>query len=331
LFNFLSSIEHETFANVIYCNCVIAKASFVALAAYLFDVSLIVLGLVLLVTSALVFFLIVIIPTEMGWVEKFEVGLTGAWIDREVLKDLFKVALPLAFGSLLAYAEWETFTIFATTLGPAEAATWSLDGPLFWDVFESTTEAIGDASEVRVAYQLGKGRPAMAKLAGYKCILLCLIVSILITIVFISLTDVLPSLLTSDATIHAMLAELFPLVALGNITLSMGMVCWTVIGAHGRYHLSTSVEIAITFVVTILIGAVLSIGVNLNLQGLVFAVVTGCSLVAMVLFVSIRVSDWEALSKKIQEQVSADESSSRNSQHQIVYMDIALSGIPICL
>ena len=337
LFNFLSSIEHETFANVMHCIFVIANAIFVALAAYLFDVSLVVLGLVLLVNSALVFFLVVIIPIKMGWVEKFEVGLIGscAWFDREVLKDVFKVALPLAFGSVLAYAEWEILTFFAATLGPAEAATWSLMG-FIWDLFESTTEAIGDASEIRVAYQLGKGRPAMAKLAGYKCILLGLIVSILITIVFISLTDVLPSLLTSDATMQAMLAEMFPLVALGNITMSMGMVCWTVIGAQGRYHLSTSVAMAMTFVVTIPLGAVLSIGMNINLQGLVFAVVTGCSLIAMVLFTLILMSDWEALSKKIQEQVSADDlsdssgddwscSSSRNSQHQAVYMEIKLT------
>jgi len=328
LFNFLSSIEHETYANVMHCIYVIANAVFVAIAAYLFDVSLVVLGLVLLVNSALVFFLIVIIPIKMGWVEKFEVGLIGscAWFDKEVLKDVFKVALPLAFGSVLAYAEWEMLTFFAATLGPAEAATWSLMG-FIWDLFESTTEAIGDASEVRVAYQLGKGRPAMAKLAAYKCILLGLIVSILITIVFISLTDVLPSLLTSDATMQAMLAEMFPLVAVGNITMSMGMVCWTVIGAQGRYHLSTSVAMAMTFVVTIPIGAVLSIGMNINLQGLVFAVVTGCSLIAMVLFALILMSDWGALSKKIQEQVSVDDlsdssgddcscSSSRNSQHQ---------------
>jgi MATE family multidrug resistance protein len=337
LFNFLSSIEHETFANVMHCIYVIANAIFVALAAYLFDVSLVVLGLVLLVNSALVFFLVVIIPIKMGWVEKFEVGLIGscAWFDREVLKDVFKVALPLAFGSVLAYAEWEILTFFAATLGPAEAATWSLMG-FIWDLFESTTEAIGDASEIRVAYQLGKGRPAMAKLAGYKCILLGLIVSILITIVFISLTDVLPSLLTSDATMQAMLAEMFPLVALGNITMSMGMVCWTVIGAQGRYHLSTSVAMAMTFVVTIPLGAVLSIGMNINLQGLVFAVVTGCSLIAMVLFALILMSDWEALSKKIQEQVSADDlsdssgddwscSSSRNLQHQAVYTKIKLT------
>jgi MATE family multidrug resistance protein len=316
VFNFLSAIEHETFANVMYCIYAIGNAGLFALAAYLSNLSLVLLGLVLLVNSALVFFLNVIIPIKMGWIEKFEVGLMGscAWFDRNVMKDVFKVALPLAFGSLLAYAEWETLTIFAATLGQAEVATWSLLG-FVWDLFESTTEAIGDASEVRVAYQLGQGRPAMAKLAGYKCILLGLIVSILITIVFLSLTDTLPSLLTNDATIQAMMTEMFPLVALGNITMSMGMVAWTVIGAQGRYHLSTSVALGMTFVFTIPIGAVLSIGMNINLQGLVFAVVIGCTLTAMVLFALILMSDWEALSKKIQEQVSADDLSDSSSDN----------------
>ena len=41
------------------------------------------------------------------------------------MKDVVKVALPLAFGALLAYAEWEILTFFAATLGPAEAAAWT--------------------------------------------------------------------------------------------------------------------------------------------------------------------------------------------------------------
>ena len=48
-----------------------------------------------------------------------------------MLKDLFKTALPLAFGSLLAYAEWEILTIFAAILGPAEGV-YVFDGYLYF-------------------------------------------------------------------------------------------------------------------------------------------------------------------------------------------------------
>lgn len=76
----------------------------------------------------------------MGWLSDFEVGLFGrcSFKNKRAVSTLVKVAIPLAFGSLLAYAEWEVLTIFAVALGPAEAATWAILG-FFWDVFESTT------------------------------------------------------------------------------------------------------------------------------------------------------------------------------------------------
>ncbi|KAL3785641.1 hypothetical protein ACHAW5_007642 [Stephanodiscus triporus] len=308
IIDFLAAVEYEVFANIINIVFAFAKAGCVALAAYQFDASLVVLGLVVLIVCCLIFFLIVVIPLKMGWMQKYETGLYGscAWTDMSVMKDVFRVALPLAFGSLLAYTEWEILLIFATKLGPAEAGTWAVMG-FIWDFFESTTEAIGDSSEVRVAYQLGKGRPAMAELAGYKSMLLGAIVSILMSTLLLSLTDVLPSVLTTDATIQDMLVELFPLVALGNVTMSMGMVCWAVIGAQGRYHLSTSIAITCSFLVTIPIGVVVTIWMRIDLQGLAFAVVTGYSVTAMLLSACIAMSDWEMLSKKIQEQVSADD------------------------
>ena len=90
-------------------------------------------------------------------------------------------------------------------------------------MFESTTEAIGDAAEVRCAYQLGKGRPEMAKLSAYKSMLLSVVVSAIITTVFLCLGDYLPAWLTSDHTIQGMLIDLFPLMGLGNLTMTVGM------------------------------------------------------------------------------------------------------------
>jgi MATE family multidrug resistance protein len=306
--NFLAAIEHDKFSNIMFTAESIAKAGSVALAAYQLDASLIVLGLVLLVNATLVFSLIVLIPIKMEWLRIFEKGLFSscARTDMSVMKDVIRVALPLAFGALMAYAEWEMLTIFAATLGPAEVATWTVMG-FVWDLFESTTEAAGDASEIRVSYHLGKGRPSMAKLAGFKSMLFGAILSILVSIIFISLTDILPSLLTRDATIQYMLAELFPLVALGNITMSMGMVCWTIIGAQGRYHLSTLIALTCSFVVTIPIGAVVTIWLRIDLQGLAFAVVTGYTVTATLLSACIIMSDWEMLSKTIQDQVCADD------------------------
>jgi uncharacterized membrane protein YciS (DUF1049 family) len=156
----------------------------------------------------------------------------------------------------------------------------------------------------------------MAKIAGYKSMFVAFILSIVVSIIFICLTNVLPPLLTHDETIQDLLVEMFPLVALGNVTMSMGMVCWAVVGAQGRYRLSTSIAIACSFVVTVPIGAVLTIWMRIDLQGLTFAVVTGYSVTALLLTVCIQLSDWVMLSNKIQEQVSAadlSDSSVKNS------------------
>jgi hypothetical protein len=49
----------------------------------------------------------------------------------------------------------------------------------------------------------------------------------------------------------------------------------------------------------------MTIGLNIDPQGLVFAVFMGYTITAMILFALILMSDWEKLSKKIQEQVVA--------------------------
>lgn len=261
--DFLEVIEKEAYANVMFCLSSGTQVGLAALFAIYMEANLVILGLVLLVNQALFFFINVLIPNKLGWFRRFEDGLFGRCSCRNTsaLKELFKTALPLAFGSLLAYAEWEILTIFAATLGPAEAATWAVSfrydmntivhdmNIMFvcerclcfipythphivyfclekilgfvWDVFESTTEAIGDASEVRCAYQLGKGRPALAKLSAYKSMLLATILACVVTAVFMSLNSILPSLLTRDPTIQSMLVELFPLMALGNVTVSV--------------------------------------------------------------------------------------------------------------
>ena len=185
---------------------------------------------------------------------------------------------------------------------------WAVLG-FVWDVFESTTEAIGDAGEVRCSYQLGKGRPALAKLSSYKAIFIAACVALVVTIIFLSLSNVLPSWLTTDETIQSMLSDLFPLIALGNITMNMGMVCWALVGAQGRYRLATTVAMACSFFITIPLAAIFTIWLKVDLQGLTFSVVVGYTITAMILSIIVLMSDWESLSQKIQDRVAVEDES----------------------
>lgn len=130
--------------------------------------------------------------------------------------------------------------------------------------------------------------------------LITAILSLFITGAFLYLGYFIPEWLTEDTTLQAMLTELLPLIALGNVTMNVGMVCWTLVGAQGRYNLATSIATACSFLITIPLGAVFTFWLNINLQGLVFAVVVGYVITSMILSTVLLVSDWEMISTKIQ-------------------------------
>lgn len=248
---FLAVIEKETYSNVVYCLADVVDVGLVALFVIKLDTTnLKVLVLVMLINRVL-FFVIgnILIPHKLGWLDDFSTGLFGRGPRWSVVRDVYDAALPLAFGRLMEEAEWEILTIFAAILGPAEAATWATMS-FIWNAFESTTGAIGDASEMRVAYQLGKGRPEMAKLAGYKSMFVAFVMGAVGSGIFLCLSSALPSALTKDATIQHMLLDLFPLLAMNNVSMTVGMVAWTVVGGQGRYDLATKLATACSFLVT---------------------------------------------------------------------------------
>jgi Na+-driven multidrug efflux pump len=328
IMEFLEVIGHATYCSAMYIIfCFIEAGLLVAFALLMERISLVHFGLVMLFASSLLFALNIVIPAKIGWLRDYEDGLLSMMPFKKMLsvaKSIFKVALPLAFGNLLSYAEWEILTVLAAMLGPAEAATWAVLGYV-WGFFESTTNAIGSASELRVAYHLGDGQPDMAKLSAYKSILLAAILTGLSSVVLMSLVHQLPPLLTYDPTIQGMLIECFPLIALGNVTMSIGMVCWAIVGAQGRYRLSTTIATSCAFCITIPVGAILTIWIRIDLQGLIFAVVVGYTITAMLLSLVVLTSDWKTLSDEIEEEVGDNKKSQSDSMVPAATSDASLA------
>jgi len=307
ILDFLEVVEHEAYANILACIAAVTEVVLIWVGLHFYDADLVFIGLISLGNSAFFLVLNVMCCIGFGWLEKYENGLIRslALRNRPLLKEFLKTSAPLAVGSMLAYAEWELLTVFAAVLGPAEAATWAVLG-FVWDVFESTTEAFGDAGEVRVSYQLGKGRPQLARLSSYKSMFMGLAMSIVMSTIFLSLTNVLPEFLTTDQTIQDMLRMLFPMIALGNVTMSVGMVCWALVGAQLRYPLATAIATLCSFGITLPLGATFTIVLNYDLKGLTFAVIAGYVMTAMLLSTVLLMSDWEKLSERIREKVLAD-------------------------
>lgn len=223
-----------------------------------------------------------------------------------------RTAVPLSFGYLLEYGEWEVLTIFAAFLGPAEVAAWGILGSL-WETFETLSKGIADGGEVRCAYHLGNSNPGMAQIAAYKSILLSVAASFFFTSILWMMGEDLAVWFTPDPTLQNMLADLLPLLGVGNITLTAGAVSWALVGAQARYRLATLVAFISSWGVTMPLAAILTYGFRFNLQGITCAVVIGYSVTCTILFYILLRSDWERISKHVVELNEEEDESSVES------------------
>ena len=84
----------------------------------------------------------------------------------------------------------------------------------------------------------------------------------------------------------------------------MVAVCWAIIGAQARYELATKINLATSMLISIPLGAIMTVWLHIDLQGLTFSIVMGYVMCAWIMVIVILVSDWEALSHEIRERVA---------------------------
>lgn len=126
--DFLEVCEREYYVTLIYTIGALTDLAIIVfyfkLDAY-FTPTLLGLGLVLLANELLFLILSIAIPKCLGWLRKYDFSLSRQTLfaNKGAMEQLVKTAIPLSFGNLLAYGEWNLLTIFAVILGPAEAAT----------------------------------------------------------------------------------------------------------------------------------------------------------------------------------------------------------------
>ena len=179
-----------------------------------------------------------------------------------------------------------------------EVAAWGIFGSI-WDAINALVDSIADASEVRCAFLLGSGFPERARLSAFKSLIMCIFTALFLTSGLFIAGDDLPTLLTNDATLQHLLRDLLPMFGLGNASMALGTMAWTLLGAQGRYRLATIVVGLVSWCVTLPLAAFFSIYLNVDLQGQTSAVVIGYMLSGSIHAYFLFRSDWEALSEKV--------------------------------
>jgi multidrug resistance protein, MATE family len=282
------SQELVTFFDILFC-ALFAKPS------------LFVVGLIELFVALIFIGINVTTIIWRGWFEPYKEGLIGgcALHNKAAARRMMGTASSLSFGYLLTDGEWEILTLFASVLGPAEVAAWGILGVL-WDAVEQLTEAVADASEVRCAFLLGSGQPFKAKRSAYKSIFLGVFLSLFLTSIVFMMGDNIATLFTNDPALQHIIKDLIPLFGIGNMTLTVGTMCWTLLGSQGRYRLATFVAFIASWFVTLPLAALFTFHLRINLQGQTAAVVIGFMVSGTINAYFLFRSDWEALSRSVQ-------------------------------
>ena len=136
-------------------------------------------------------------------------------------------------------------------------------------------------------------------MSAAKSTVFAFVFSVLLTCIVLICGDNLAVWMTSDPTLQKLVADLIPLFGLGNVTLTIGTMAWTLVGAQGRYALSTTVGFFGSWCITIPLAAVFSLVLGISLEGQTAAVVVGYMISGTWNTYYLLMSDWKAISDKV--------------------------------
>jgi Na+-driven multidrug efflux pump len=263
-------------------------------------------GLVMAATAALGWIVNAAIVVCKGWLDPYYGGLVGSGlavlVNFSAAKVLLGTSVALSLGEMMVYGEWQVLTVFASCLGPAEVAAWAILGSLS-EFLELLIEAVADVADVRTAFLLGNAQPFQAKVSSYKTIYFGQMVAIVTSSIVFIWTDEIPTWLTSDVTLQNMVADVLPLLGIGNLCLTVGTICWTVLGAQGRYTLATTWGF-FGQLVTMVLAAISSIVFRLEPQGQAVAYVTGYMVSGTIQSCIMLQTDWTMTSRRVIERAN---------------------------
>jgi Na+-driven multidrug efflux pump len=167
---------------------------------------------------------------------------------------------------------------------------------MVWEVFEALTEGIGDAASIRVSMYLAEGQPVTARQLSYRVAFLSFIQSSVVSSAFLMIGPNISVAVTNDDTIENLLNNLVGVTAAANMAMSYAQICWSLIGAQGRYGLASSSILLARWVLTMPLSFVFIYAYNYDTRALVGAIAVGYSTSSAFLFRCLVKCDWEAIS-----------------------------------
>lgn len=235
-----------------------------------------------------------------GWLDNFWNGLLQnvAILNFAAFCNLLLTSIPLIFGAVLELGEVDLLTLFVQAIGPAEVATWALFASM-WDVLEASTEGISEAAAIRVAYHLSATQPILAKKLAHKALFWTIVQALLYTSVLLLAGRHIIVALTVDYTLQHLLDQLIGLMALANLSMAFAHVCWSLVGAQGRFNLATLVMLVCRWLVTMPLSLIFIFAMKYDEETLAGAIAMGTATSACVLATILFSSDWNDVAQEL--------------------------------
>lgn len=235
-----------------------------------------------------------------GWLDNFWNGLlrSVAILNFAAFCNLLLTSIPLIFGAVLELGEVDLLTLFVQAVGPAEVATWAMFASM-WDVLEASTEGISEAAAIRVAYHLSATQPILAKKLAHKALFWTIVQALLYTSVLLLAGRHIIVALTVDYTLQHLLDQLIGLMALANLSMAFAHVCWSLVGAQGRFNLATLVMLVCRWLVTMPLSLIFIFAMNYDEETLAGAIAMGTATSASVLATILFSSDWNDVAQEL--------------------------------
>lgn len=243
-----------------------------------------------------------------GLLEPYRQGLWSSCSrsDRPALWAFVGTFLPLLLGSLVELREWEILVLFIRHLGGAEVATWALMG-VIWEIFEASTEGLGEAAAIRVSFLLSENCPDLAQRLAHKSVLLGMIASLVVTSVFLMIGPNLSVALTRDAAIQGMFNGLVGTTGLANVAMSLSQVYWSLLGSQGRFGVGSSSILLCRWLIAMPLASVFIFKFHYELSAVASALAIGYMTASAILAWRLFDSDWKLYAKIAQQNISGEE------------------------
>jgi Na+-driven multidrug efflux pump len=188
---------------------------------------------------------------------------------------------------------------------------------IVWEVFEASTEGIGDAAAIRVSFLLAEGQPAEAKILSNKVAFLAGVEAILATSIFLMAGPNITVSLTTDSTLENLLNDLVGMTGLANVAMAFAQVYWSLIGAQDRFGLASSTILLCRWLVTMPLAFAFIFGLSYDLRAVAGSIAVGYATASSFLAYYIYQSDWHSLSVAAHEEAYMDEN---------IMLDFSLEG-----